>query len=90
MHVSSNKTQLARLLLFRGDMKSSLRLAVALGVVAFGVALASSPLAAREMSGFGGSALRAVSALTEPGSLLLWGTVLAVLARVFRRSSPSN
>ena len=83
-------TVLARLLLRGTDMKSSLRLAVALSVVAFGVALASSPLAAREMSGLGGSALRVVSALTEPGSLLLLGSVLAGLARVIRRPSTSN
>ncbi len=81
---------LARLLLNEAGMKSSFHLAAALGVVAFGVALASSPLSAREMSSLGGSALRAVSAITEPGSLLLLGSVLAGLARVMRRPSSSN
>ena len=71
-------------------MKSTLRIAATLGVVAVGLALATSPLFARETTGLGGSALRAVSGLTEPGALLVWGTVLAGLARVFRRRSSSN
>jgi hypothetical protein len=90
MHDLSNSTQLARPLLWEWGMKSTLRIAAALGVIALGVALASSPLSAREMTGLGGSALRAVSGLTEPGALLLWGTVLAGLARVFGRRSSSN
>ena len=86
----SNQTPLAQPLLWKWGMKSTLRIAAALGVVALGVALASSSLSAREMTGLGGSALRAVSGLTEPGALLLWGGVLAGLARVFGRRSSSN
>lgn len=71
------------------DMKRTLPLAAAVAV-ALGVALASSPLSARGVTGFSGSALRAVSGLTEPGALLLWGTVLAGLAHVFSRRSSSN
>lgn len=90
MHGLSTKTDMARPLLWEWSMKSTLRIAAALSVVAVGVALASSPLSAREMTGLGGSALRAVSGLTEPGALLVWGTVLAGLARVFGRRSTSN
>lgn len=72
------------------NMKSTLRLAAALGVFALGVALTSSSLSAREMQGLSGSALRVVTGLTEPGALLLWGTVLAGLARVVGRRSSSN
>lgn len=71
-------------------MKSTLRIAAVLGVVALAVALASSPLSAREMTGLGGSALRVVSGLTEPGALLVWGTALAGLARAFGRRTSSN
>ena len=66
-------------------MKSTVRIAAALVVIALGVALSSSPLLAREVQGLSGSALRVVSGLTEPGALLVWGTVLACLARAFRR-----
>jgi len=71
-------------------MKSTLRLAAAVGVIAFGVALASSPLSALEVQGFRGSALRAVSSLTEPGALLVWGTILAGCSHLFRRESSSD
>lgn len=71
-------------------MKSTVRIAAALVVIALGVALSSSPLSAREVQGLSGSALRVVSSLTEPWSLLVWGTVLACLARAFRRRHPSN
>lgn len=71
-------------------MKSTVRIAAALVVMALGVALSSSPLSAREVEGLSGSALRVVSGLTEPGALLVWGTVLAGLARAFRRRTPSN
>jgi hypothetical protein len=42
------------------------------------------------MTGLGGSALRVVSGLTEPSALLMWGTVLAGLARAFGRRTSSN
>jgi uncharacterized protein YjeT (DUF2065 family) len=71
-------------------MKRTLPIAAGLAVVVLGVALTSSPLSARAMTGFSDSALRAVSGLTEPGALLLWGTVLAGLAHVVRRRSSSN
>lgn len=70
-------------------MKRTLPIAAALAV-ALGVALASSPLSAVGMTGFSGSALRAVSGMTESGALLLWGTVLAGLAHAFGRRSSSN
>ncbi len=70
-------------------MKRTLPIAAALAV-ALGMALASSSLSARAMTGFSGSALRAVSGMTESGALLLWGTVLAGLAHAFGRRSSSN
>lgn len=66
-----------------------LRLAAAIGVMVLGVALASRPLSAREVQGLSGSALRAVSGLTEPWALVVWGTVLAGLAQVIGRRSES-
>jgi hypothetical protein len=71
-------------------MKCSLRIVTALGVMALGVALTSSPLSARELRGLSGSAMRVVTGLTEPGALLVWGTVLAGLARAFGRRSSSD
>ncbi len=71
-------------------MKRTLPIAAALAVMALGVAMASSPLSARAATGFSGSALRAVSGLTEPGALVLWASALAVLAQVFSRRSSSN
>jgi hypothetical protein len=90
MLVLSNESLLAHPLLPTETMKSTLRIAAVLGVVALAVALASSPLSAREMTGLGGSALRVVSGLTEPSALLMWGTVLAGLARAFGRRTSSN
>lgn len=45
----------------------------------------ATPLAGVAVAGLSGSASRAVAGLTEPGALLVWGTLLAVLARVVGR-----
>ena len=71
-------------------MKSIVRVAAVLGVIALGVAFSSRPLVAREMPEIGGSALRVVTAITEPGALLVWGTVLAALARAISRRRSST
>jgi hypothetical protein len=88
MHDLSNRTQLARPLLWEWGMKSTLhrrrRWASSRWAWPF-----SSPLSAREMTELGSCPSR-VSGLTEPGALLLWGTVLAGLARAFGRRSSSN
>lgn len=71
-------------------MVSSLRVAAALGIVLLGVALSTSAVAARELDGLSGSAMRVFTGLTEPGALLVWGTVLAAVARAVNRSGPSE
>lgn len=71
-------------------MVSWLRIVWALAIVALGVALTSSPLAARELEGLPGSAMRVVTSLTEPAALLVWGTALACLAHFVRRRSSSK
>lgn len=54
-------------------------------VVALVLGVAAPPLAAVNMAGFGGTAARAVASLTEPGSLLVWGSLLAGLAAALGR-----
>jgi hypothetical protein len=49
------------------------------------VAVTAAPFAAATVVGLGGTASRAVAGLTEPGALLVWGTLLAALAHVFSR-----
>jgi len=71
-------------------MKSIVRVVAVLGVVALGLALSSPSLSAREVPQLGSSALRVVTALTEPVALLVWGTALAVLARAINRRRSSN
>jgi hypothetical protein len=45
------------------------------------IALTAAPLAAVSLAGLGGTAARVVAGMTEPGSLLVWGTLLAAMAR---------
>ncbi len=71
-------------------MMSTLRIAATLGVIALGVALASTTLSAQVALELRGSALRAVSALTEPGGLLILGTILAGLSHVVARRRSSS
>lgn len=62
-------------------MVRSFGIAIALALVA--VATQSSELGAREA----GVLSRAVSGLSEPGALLIWGTMLAGLSRLVGRRS---
>lgn len=66
-------------------MVRSWRVVVVAGVVLVGLALANSPLSARELPGLGGSAMRVVTALTEPAALLVWGSALAALSHLVGR-----
>ncbi|MGE0815471.1 MAG: hypothetical protein AB7O28_17985 [Vicinamibacterales bacterium] len=67
------------------ETTSRLYLVVAVALVV----VASAPLAAREVVDLGGTALRAVTTLTEPGAMLVWGTVLAGAARMLNRRGRS-
>jgi hypothetical protein len=60
-----------------------LRIAIALVIVA--VATVSSPLGARELHALSGTALQMVDGLSEPGTMLAWGSVLAALSHVLNR-----
>ena len=68
-------------------MFHSLRIGASLCVVALGLALASSTVSATGLQGLGGSAMRAMTGLTESGALFVWGTVLAGAAQALRRKS---
>lgn len=59
------------------------RIAIALALVA--VATLSSPLGARELPGFSGTAIQVVRGLGEPGAMVVWGSVLAGLSLVLKR-----
>lgn len=50
-------------------------------ILAAAIALTLTPLVAVTVAGLGSTAARAMGSLTEPGSLLVWGTLLAGLAR---------
>lgn len=59
-----------------------MRVGVVAAVVLMGLALATSTLAARELPG---SAMRVMTALTEPAALLIWGSALAALSHLMGR-----
>jgi hypothetical protein len=63
-----------------------LRIAIALALVA--AATLSSPLGARELPGLGGTAMQVVRGLSEPGAMVVWGSVLAGLSLVLNRQRP--
>lgn len=68
-------------------MVNPLRIATSLGVVALGLALATSTVSATGLQGLGGSAMRVVTELTESGALFVWGGMLAGVAQMLRRRS---
>lgn len=59
----------------------TLRSAALFAAVAMAVTVRAIPLAAMTVTELDGTAARAMARLTEPGALLVWGTVLAGLAR---------
>jgi len=66
-------------------MARPVRVLVAGGLVILAMALAGNTVAAQELPGFGGAAMRVVATLTEPAALVVWGSTLAGLAHFVGR-----